>query len=134
MSDISIIVSISMAIIGALFAVYKWVVHRADKRHEAHDRKFQEHANRFVTHETRIAENEQLIGKTRDEMHRDYVREDHIDKIMHKLSGEIGQLHHRLGGLAKDLNQAIGSIKTASDAEMKAVVKEIKDALQHREN
>ncbi len=125
-------VPIAIAIIGLLFGLYRWIVHRTDKRHAAHDKRFTEHHERFNRHETRIEKNEKLVGMTRDAIHREYVRVDQMDKMMSKVTDEIAQVHNRLGGIAKDLNQAIGSIKASSDVEMKNLVSEIKDALEHR--
>ncbi|MES9873139.1 MAG: hypothetical protein ABW146_08510 [Candidatus Sedimenticola sp. 6PFRAG7] len=132
MIDWSVAVPIILAVVGLTFGLYKWTVHRADKKHEVHEKRFAEHHQRFDRHETRIEKNEKLLGKTRDELHRDYVRSDQMDRMLKKVGDEFDQVHIRLGGIAKDLNQAIGNIQASSDAEMKNLVSEIKDAIKHR--
>lgn len=132
MMDWKVTLPLILATVGLVFALYKWAVHRADKKHAAHDEKFKEHHERFNRHEIRIEKNEKLLGQTRDELHRDYVRSDQMDRVMEKVGAEFDRVHLRLGGIAKDLNQAIGSIKSSSDAEMKHLVSEIKDALEQR--
>jgi len=131
MIDWQMTIPITIAAAGLIFGIYRWVVHRADKRHEAHEKRFTEQDKRFYHHESRIERNERELRQTREELHRDYVRVDQMDKMMDKVSAEIAQVHHRLGGIAKDLNQVIGTIQSERDTDMKALVKEIKHVLEN---
>jgi hypothetical protein len=131
MSDWLMILGFAVTTIGLLFAFHKWRVSRDDKRHEQHEQKFAQHFDIFSRHEGRIERNESEIRTTRDELHRDYVRGDQLDRVMGTIGEEFKEVHVRLGGIAKDLNQAIGSIRANQDADMKALVSEIKDAIKH---
>ncbi|MEJ1358325.1 MAG: hypothetical protein RPU51_09155 [Candidatus Sedimenticola sp. (ex Thyasira tokunagai)] len=133
MIDWQVVLTITLACLGLLFGLYRWIVHRTDKRHASHDKKFEEHGHRFNRHETRIEKNEAMVVQTRDEVHREYVHTKQMERLMDGLNDSIKEVHTRIGGMSKDLNQAIGTIKAGSDAEMKALVSEIKNALKPNE-
>lgn len=130
MSDWKTLLTLVLAMLGLLFGLYRWIVHRADKRHAAHEKRFKEHATRFDRHESRIEKNEGEVRRTRDDLQTHYVRIDQMERFRSEISANIDRVHHRLGGLAKDLNQAIGTIEANRDADMRELVKEIKDAIK----
>ncbi len=131
MSDTLMVLTAGVTVLGLLFGFYKWWISREDKRHQAHEERFAQHFDIFTRHEKRIEGNEKEIRQTRDELHREYVRGDQLDRSMEKIGSQVESLHKRLGGIARELNQAIGSIKASKDAEMQNLVKEIKEALKH---
>lgn len=131
--ELKLLVPVTLAILGLLFGLYRWIVHRTDKRHEAHEKRFTAHGHRFDRHESRIEGNERQLTKTREQLHREYVRVDQLEKMTAGMTHQIELVHQRIGGMAKELNQAIGTIKANGDAEMKAIVNEIKDALKHHD-
>lgn len=124
-----IIAAIVFPLIGFLFSLYRWFVSAEDKRekdrekrwsdhleneerrHKEHEKRWREHAERFLRYEKRITDNERDITGTRDELHRDYVREDKFKEFRGELRDDIGRLFQKLNAMSKDLNQVIGELK-----------------------
>ncbi|MCU7934137.1 MAG: hypothetical protein KZQ99_04560 [Candidatus Thiodiazotropha sp. (ex Dulcina madagascariensis)] len=118
----AIIGAIVVPLVGFLFALYRWFVGAEEKRwgdhldqeerrHAEHEKRWREHAERFLRYEKRIADNERDITGTRDELHRDYVREDKLNSFRGELRDDIGKLFQKLNAMSKDLNQVIGELK-----------------------
>ncbi len=119
-----------VALGGFIFTVYSFSVSRKDKRHAAHDERFKEHSARFEQHENRIEGNEKEIRETRDVLHRDYARVDQVENMEKKILHSMSELHHRMGGISKDLNQTIGEMNANRTAEMQQVVSQITHAIK----
>ncbi len=118
---------IVIAVCGFFFGLFKWFHHWAAEKHRSHERKFEDHARK-------IEENEKVLSDTRDELLRDYVRVDHLERMENKLTHAIEAIHIRLGGIAKDLNQAIGRIEANQEEEMHNIARQVKQALQDKTN
>jgi len=126
-------VGLGLAIIGGLFAAYKWMVARDDQAraniNNAQDRSLMAHQERLDRHRDQINRLDDLIQLTRAEMNGNFARLDHIEKLEKSLDGKMDQIHKRLSGIARDLNQTIGTLQAGHDAEIKNLVEKIKDAI-----
>ncbi|TVO70887.1 hypothetical protein FHP88_15650 [Sedimenticola selenatireducens] len=124
---------VMLGVITLLFALYKWVIVRNDKRRgdlkDAHDRTLQEHAERLDRHSARLSKMDELITLTRDEMHESYPKLDRIEKMEASIDSKIERVHSRLTAVSRDVNQAIGTIKANHENEITHLVAQIRDAI-----
>ncbi|MEW8494258.1 MAG: hypothetical protein AB2604_10670 [Candidatus Thiodiazotropha taylori] len=128
-----IIAAISIPLAGFLFAMYRWLVGAAEKRenqrerrwaehleqeeakHNEHEKRWRQHSEQFIRYEKRIAENERDISGTREELHRDYVREDQLKEFRGELRENINNIFTKLNSMSRDLNQVIGELKARAN-------------------
>ncbi len=127
-------VMVVLAVAGFLFAYYRWVVARNDRRHEAHasaqDRQLREHNERLDRHSERLSKMEELIAATRDELHQNYLRAERIERMEVSIDAKLEKLDKRMTALARDLNQAVGTLHARHESQITALVAEIKEALK----
>ncbi|MBL3601750.1 MAG: hypothetical protein JMN25_18115 [gamma proteobacterium endosymbiont of Lamellibrachia anaximandri] len=127
--DWAVLAAIAVPVGTFLFALYRWMVTSEDQRqkgrdkrwkehqeqeeawHKQHEKRWEEHSATFLRHEERIEKNETDLSLTRDELHRDYVREDQMKEFRAELRDDIGKIFQKLNGMSRDLNQVIGEIK-----------------------
>ena len=95
----------ALATVGALmFGFFKWFIGWAERRHEAHER-------RFEMHDKRITKNEDLLDQTREEIHRDFVRQSALDRLRDEQRQDFQEVFARLEASSCQLNQLVGAIK-----------------------
>lgn len=127
---------VAMALLVFGFGLYKWIVSRGDQAranvNNAQDRTLDAHQERLDRHREEINHILSLIQTIRDEMARSYVRTENLEKLESSLDEKMERIHSRLSGIARDLNQTIGSIRAAHDAEIKAILEKFKDAVEKR--
>ena len=104
MNETATLIAAMAAVAGLLFGFFKWFVGWAERRHEAHEK-------RFETHEKRIVKNETLIDETRNEMHRDFVRQSALDRLRDEQREDFQAVFSRMDAHSKQLNQLVGAIK-----------------------
>lgn len=130
MNNWETILPVCLALLAFFFAWYRWMIARADKRHEAHDKKFAAHDTRFDRQSQRIDKNEKSLADTRDELHVNYVRHDQVLAFQKTMTDEFSKMHHRLSGIAKDVNKSIGAAEAARENEMAKIAEEITKAIK----
>lgn len=111
MTEWTSIATAGTALAALFFGFYKWLSINAEKKHQAHEERFHEHHKRMNNHDERIQANAECISEARVELHRDFVRVDQMRLEFGQMAQEFEKVHKRLGGVSRDLNQAIGSIK-----------------------
>ena len=126
-------VFIALGVLTLMFTLYKWSIARNDKRRgelkEAHDRALQEHSERLDRHSARLSKLDELITLTRDEMHESYAKLDRIEKMEAYIDSKIEGVHRRLTAVSRDVNQAIGILKSNHENEITSLVAQIRDAI-----
>ena len=95
-------------IVGVVIGTVKWLTASSERRIE---KVFDEHKEKFASHDRAIRDNEKMIMETRDEIHRDYVRHDHLDKFTEEMRGSLGSIRRTIEAMARDLNRVIGRHK-----------------------
>lgn len=136
-----IAIAIVTTVIGAFWAWHKWSVTRDDQIrfniNNAQDRTLEAHQARLDRHREQINRLDDLVQATRDEMSRNYVRLEHIEKLEGQIrdleksiDGKLDKIHIRVGSLARDVNQTIGNLKGNHDSEISKLVEQIKLALE----
>ncbi|MES9925973.1 MAG: hypothetical protein ABW152_17980 [Candidatus Thiodiazotropha endolucinida] len=129
---IAVIAAIVFPLVGFLFALYRWFVsaeesrekarearwakhlEEEERRHKQHEKRWEEHQEQFIRYEKRIAKNERDMTVTRDEMHRDYVREDQMKEFRTELRETFTNVFAKLSGISRDLNRVIGRLNSKS--------------------
>lgn len=129
---IAVIAAIVFPLVGFLFALYRWFVsaeesrekarearwakhlEEEERRHKQHEKRWEEHQEQFIRYEKRIAKNERDMTTTRDEMHRDYVREDQMKEFRTELRETFTNVFAKLSGISRDLNRVIGRLNSKS--------------------
>lgn len=123
-----------LAIGGFLFAFYKWIVIRNDKRRndlrDAHQRALKDHDERLDRHSQRLQKIDELIGLTRAELHSSYAKLDRIEKLEANLDAKLERVHSRVTAVSRDVNKAIGQLQGAHDAEIAALIEKISNTLE----
>lgn len=104
------VVSALLGLAGFIFVLFKWFQSWSAEKHKAHEIKFHDHAQK-------IERNEYMVSKTREELHRDFVRTDQLARMEEHIIRQIDGVHKRLGGIAKDLNQVIGEVKVKREGD-----------------
>lgn len=125
---IAIIAAIVFPLVGFLFALYRWFVsaeesrerarearwakhlEEEERRHKQHEKRWEEHQQQFLRYEKRIAKNERDMTVTRDEMHRDYVREDQMKEFRTERRETINNIFTKLSGISRGLNRMMGEM------------------------
>lgn len=129
-------VIVSVAVLGFLFAFYKWIVSRGDKRRSElkiiHDERLDEHSARLDRHSARLNNQDEIISLLKDDISKNYPTNAQLQKLEESIKTEIVHLHERLGGMSRDLNQALGKLQQSQNNEMTSLVKEIRQALEHK--
>jgi C-terminal processing protease CtpA/Prc len=128
--DWGIIAAIAIPFSALLFSLYRWFVTNEDKkeearekrwdehleqeerRHNEHEKRWREQQQQFLRYEQRIAKNERDMTTTRDEMHRDYVREDQMKEFRIELRETFNNVFAKLSAISRDLNQVIGELNS----------------------
>ncbi|MDT8383017.1 MAG: hypothetical protein RRB22_01225 [Gammaproteobacteria bacterium] len=116
-------VGVVVAIAGSVAGLLKYVFYLLDKHKESIDERFSEHHNKIEKNSTDIRTNEKKINDTRDEIHKDYVREDtyrnDLQNMTKVASDNFKAMFKKMDAVAKDLNQLIGAHngKVKSDIE-----------------
>ena len=113
-----------LAILSGVAGLLKYIFYLLDKHKENIDNRFtnvdgrfKEQKNRMDSHDKDIRKNESQLQETRDEMNKDFVRHDHLDKQMNLHGDMLSAIFKKMDGLAKDLNQVIGYVKGKIDDE-----------------
>jgi uncharacterized membrane protein YhiD involved in acid resistance len=104
MNDLIPLVTALATVAALMFGFFKWFVGWAERRHEAHER-------RFEMHDRRIAKNETSIDATREEMHRDFVRQSALDRLREEQRQDFALVFERMDQQSRQLNQLVGAIK-----------------------
>ncbi|MBV2125753.1 MAG: hypothetical protein KUF75_11420 [Candidatus Thiodiazotropha sp. (ex Ctena orbiculata)] len=130
--DWGVIAVIGVPFSAFLFSLYRWFVLNEDRkeearekrwaehleqeerRHNEHEKRWEEHQQLFLRYEKRIAKNERDMTSTRDEMHRDYVREDQMKEFRIELRETFTNVFAKLSGISRDLNRVIGRLNSKS--------------------
>ncbi|MCU7886621.1 MAG: hypothetical protein KZQ82_20730 [Candidatus Thiodiazotropha sp. (ex Lucinoma annulata)] len=128
--DWGVFAAIGFPFAGFLFALYRWFVNTEEKRekerekrwtehlvqeernHDEHEKRWRDHDQKFLRYEQRIAKNERDVNNTRDEMHRDYVREDQMKEFRGELRQTLNNVFKKLSAISRDLNQVIGELNS----------------------
>lgn len=135
---IGIVIGTISAIATGLWAWHKWQIARDDANRDqinsAQDRTLQAHKDRLDRHREHLNRLDEIMQRTRDEMASHYVRLEHIEKLEHSIDGKIERIHTRLSGIARDLNQAIGTLRSSHDTQITKLIEQIKDALEQRQH
>ena len=109
-----------LAMLGGIGGLLKYVFYLLDKHKEHIDGRFKEQKNRLDSHDKDIRQNEVQLNKTRDEMNKDFVRHDHLDKQMNLHGDMLNAIFKKMDRMAKDLNQVIGYVRGKIDDEDKS--------------
>jgi len=94
--------------LGIVIGTVKWLMASSERRME---KILEEHKRLFDGHYSAIRDNEKMIMNTRDEMHRDYVRHDHLDKFTEETRMSLVSIRKTIEAVARDLNRIIGGHK-----------------------
>jgi archaellum component FlaC len=133
------VVAVVLSIFGAAFALYKWGVVRRDKQrldiNTAQDRSIEEHAARLNRHSERLEKLEEMIQLLRQELQQNYPKLDRIEALERSISEELGKVHNRLSGIARDLNRTMGQMQATHDSEITHLIERISKAVEasHRD-
>jgi len=142
--DLGTKIAVGLAVLTFLFGFYKWIISRNDKRkseiNSIQDQKLSDQSAQLKRHSEKLRVIEQLIRVTREEMVKGDARISQIEKLentIEKLEGSIDHkldsLHSRVGGIAKDLNQSIGAMRSMQESQIAGLVKDIKHALEKKD-
>lgn len=122
-----------LSVMALMFGLYKWGVGRADKRrqerNDLQDRTLDEHRQRLDRHTERLNKMDDLIGLTREDLHRNYPRIGRIESMEKTIDDKLDRVHSRLTAISRDLNQAIGNLKANHENEITHLVAQIRDAI-----
>lgn len=116
-------VGVVVAIAGSIAGLLKYVFYLLDKHKENIDERFNDHKDKIDKNSTDIRINEKKINDTRDEIHREYVREDtyrnDLQNMTKVANDNFKAMFKKMDAVAKDLNQLIGAHngKVKSDIE-----------------
>ncbi|WP_126456718.1 hypothetical protein [Sulfuriflexus mobilis] len=110
-----------LALLAAVAGLLKYVFYLLDKHKEHVSEKLTDHAKRLDTHELDIrahgerlettkAELHKRVTNTREEMHRDFARNEHLDRKLDEHGKVLGNIYTRMNDMAGDLNQVIGAL------------------------
>ncbi len=99
------ILGAAVAFIGMVVGIVKWFISGSEARVE---KRLDEHNDKFKEHNSQIRDNEKAINDTRDELHRDYVHQDHLDKFTSEMRDGMAALFKKMDAMARDLNRLIG--------------------------
>ena len=102
-------ISSLIAILVGMAALLKYVFYSLDKHQKSVDGRFKEHKEKLHEHANAIRDNEREIRDTRDELHTQYVRHEHLDKKLDDHGAVLKQMFDRINAMARDLNQLIGA-------------------------
>ncbi len=109
--DISVLIGLAGLIVGIIYQLNSRSNSQSDEKHGQHIARWQQHEERFVRSDGRIEKNEADISKTRDELHRDYVREDQLKEFRQEQHAANERMFTMLGALSRDLNVVKGELK-----------------------
>lgn len=122
-----------LAIFGALFALYRWIVSRNDHRrtqvNNAQDRTLEEHGERLDRHAQRLEKLDDTLKRLSTEIHDGYAKLDHVGGLETKITHELEKVHERLSSIARDLNQTIGTLRANHESEITHLITEISRAI-----
>lgn len=128
------IIIITLASVGFLFGFYKWVISRNDKRKgdlkTTHSDILTAQEERLNRHNKRLEKQEQMAALARADIHQILPRLKRIEKLEESIPVEMEKLHVRIGGMARDLNQAIGAMKANHENEISDLIKEMARAIK----
>lgn len=105
MTDIPQLIIVLVSVAGLMFGFFKWFIAYAERRHQSHD-------ERFVNSDRRLRKTEEDLEKTREEMHRDFVRTAEMHQMRLEFREDFQKIFHKLGEMAKDMNQMIGELRS----------------------
>lgn len=105
-----------IGIIVAIFGMSKYISYIIDKQKDHIDEqfktmngRFKDHQNKIDANKTLLEHNQERINQTREEMHRDFVHKQHLDKKMDEQRDILNAMFSRLNAVSKSLNQLIGA-------------------------
>ncbi len=101
-------------IVGVVIGTVRWMTSASEERI---NERFKEHKDRFDAHDEALSNNERAIRDTRDELHRDFVRHDHMDKFALEIRDSMSAIFKKMDAVARDLNRLIGRSRKDSDEE-----------------
>lgn len=105
MNDLNLIVAV-VAIVGLVVSFFQWHVSQNYRRL---DQRFDEWAEKVATVEKVVAKQEQVMERTRDELHRDYVTSKVLTDMRHEIRQDFDNVFKRLTGVSRDIERLIGA-------------------------
>jgi len=104
--DVLKLIGLVVVIVVAVAGVIKYLL---DKHQSIVNGRFKDHAEKIKINANDIKTNGTLLSKTREEIQRDFVRHDHLEKKMDEHGTILTSMYKSINQMAKDLNQLIGA-------------------------
>lgn len=98
-----------VAVFAAVAGLLKYVFYLLDKHNERINERFDLHQKKIDDNAQQAKMTAERLAKTREEMNRDFVRHDHLDKTMREHGTILNNIFSRINAMARDLNQLIGA-------------------------